>query len=355
MKTHNIPLESFTPKKTKIKIENGEYIIPSDESTLGKGWYHTNIPGKFKLPFRIDMTAKINCENPDKYPGAEFRWRIGKGQIEWSQGHTRRTDILTGYNKLPNYEYDKDIPANEYVKLTVMYGSKIMWIAVNDEYCYYNNNLPYIKLLQENAVPDGLKDGLGISIHNGKVTVLTVKSLTVTEYEGDEPEVPAEISEPLILTPFEWYVRSFSPEIQKEILLMDEFLLKDMKGSIKFSKAMDKYSSVFYKTPFGMQYRLNKGSHEINWVQKPNRKDYTNDIINKLADSFPELTDKLFSNLQKCDPHARECGRRTKIEYKGETKSTCASTIRFKLDPSEFSDVREVIMAAVEIMEAGDK
>jgi len=59
MQSHNIPLEALKPKKVKVKIENGELYIPAEEANLGKGRHHVAVPGKYKLPFRIDMTAKL--------------------------------------------------------------------------------------------------------------------------------------------------------------------------------------------------------------------------------------------------------------------------------------------------------
>ena len=92
MKTHNIPLESFTPKgKTKIKLENGELHIPVEKLGLDKSRHHVYVPGKYKLPFRIDMKAKINFV---KTGPSQFTLYIGKGRIYFNEGRTCTSDIL---------------------------------------------------------------------------------------------------------------------------------------------------------------------------------------------------------------------------------------------------------------------
>jgi hypothetical protein len=75
---NNIPLESLTPKnKIKTKLENGELHVPAEEANLGKHRHHINVPGKFKLPFRIDMTVKLKFARTNQV-ASQLRFYIGK-------------------------------------------------------------------------------------------------------------------------------------------------------------------------------------------------------------------------------------------------------------------------------------
>lgn len=351
MKTHNIPLESFTPKsKTKVKIENEGLYIPAEIKSNGKERHYVYIPGKYKLPFRINMTAKIGFIAE---PPSQFTLIIGKGNVYFNGGYTESCDILTGSKITPDAVYYNDIPSKEYVDISVMYGSKVMWAAVDGEYCLSSEESEYMKLLHDNTVPDKFINGLDIAICGGTGTKLEIKSLTIIEYENDELEIPAEISNVPELSPFEWYVKGLPLELQDEMIKTDEFLLNDMKKILKFKRAIDKYGHLTYKSPCGFQYTIFEHGagefHEINWdwMKKP---DYTDAVLVKLAESSPEFADKMFSRLWDCG--SPTCKRVSINEYNGKTKITCRSTIVFKWLPAEFEDVRKVAAAANEVVKA---
>ena len=59
MKT-SIPLASLIPKKKiKTKIANDTLYVPAEVENLGKHRHLIDIPGKYKLPFRIDMSIRV--------------------------------------------------------------------------------------------------------------------------------------------------------------------------------------------------------------------------------------------------------------------------------------------------------
>ena len=237
-----------------------------------------------------------------------------------------------------------------------MYGSKAMWVSVDGKHCYASNETPYIKLLQDDAVPEKYADGLDISMCVGTHTGLIIKSFAVTEYESDEPGIPAEIMNLPKLSQFELFVKGLPPEVHDEMLKTDEYLMNDMKSSLKFRRAIDKHGHLEYKASCGFIYTMREfgvhGHHSTDWAPSPNRADYTNAIFNKLAEASPEFADKMFDRLQICNPHTRDCTSRIKIEFNGETRSTCRGKIFFKMFPSEFEDVRKVAAAASEIKKA---
>jgi hypothetical protein len=182
---------------------------------------------------------------------------------------------------------------------------------------------------------------------------MTIKSLTVTEYENGELNIPAEIADQPELSAFEWYLKSLPHELRDEVIKTDEYLLKDMKSNLKFRRAIDNYGNVTYESPCGFEYTMLKyetgGRHETSWVQqKSDKPDYTSRLLNKIAESSPELADKMFSSFWICPtPTCKNCSIN---EYKGESKETCYSIIVFKWRPSDFEDVRKIIAAVSEIV-----
>jgi hypothetical protein len=353
MKIHDIPLEAFAPKKIKVKIENGELHIPAEEAILGKSRHHVSIPGKFKLPFRIDMTVKSKFIRTNQVT-SQLTLYIGKGQIYFNGGHTSATDIFTREEITPCALRYNEMPKKDYTDISIMYGSEIMWASVDNQYCFSSVKMPYIKFLQENELPELSANGLGIAMCGGTDTKLTIKSLTVTEYDNDEPDIPAEMENLPELSQFELYVRGLPPEVHDELFKTDEYLLKDMKSSLKFRRTIDKHGHLLYKSPCGFQYQIREYGvglrHQTNWVQSPNKPDYTNKIFSRLAESSPEFAEKIFNKSQICNPHARDCARRTIVEFNGKSINVCSGTVKFNMLPSEFEDMRKVVAAAGEII-----
>jgi hypothetical protein len=325
------------------------------------------IPDKFKLPFRIDMTLKANS--------SDFKLLIGNGGVHFSSpinhsgGGIRRYDILTGKEEPTKSDYENDVPLNEYVDLSVIYGNKITWVEINNKYCYSTRKAPYISILDN--LPEEFVNGLDFAVSCGRDVALTIKSLTVTEYENDEPNIYAEIANQPEFSPFEWYLKSLPHELRDEVIKTDEFLLKDMKSSLKFKKSIDKYGNVIYISPCGFQFKMRKygmseqleinphdsGQLETGWIKNWTKKsdltpDYTSRIFNRLNESSPEFADKMFSQIKSCNN--TKCNRNSIIEYKGESKQTCSSTIKFTWLSSEFENIRKVVSAANEVVKTAD-
>lgn len=358
MKTHNIPLESFTANgKISLSISSGELYLAS-KRIIDKNAGYASIPFIFKLPFRIDMTLKANS--------SDFRLKTGKGGVHFSApinhsgGGIRRGDILTGKEESAKHDYDNDLPLDEYVNLSVVYGGKMTWVEINGKHCYSTAKAPYLS--------EKFTDGLNVGIGCGKNVEVIIKSFTVTEYENDEPDIPAEIANLPELSPFDWYIKSLPHEVRNEVTKTDEYLLKDMKNSLKFKRSIDKYGYVTYISPCGFQYKMYKfitdsnqenneqhdafGKHRTSWMKsaKPN---HTVEILNKLAESSPEFADKMFSKLKLCGN--AKCSANSMITYKGKSERTCGSSIVFEWLPSEFTDVRRVVAIASEVVKAVDE
>ena len=111
--------------------------------------HYAYIEKKFKLPFHIDLTIKI--DSPALY------LIIGKGHIGFATEFDNRpiTDItggtrITGENKPGSQNYfDNEIPLNEFVDISITYGSESLWIIVNGEFHCYSDKEPYIKAIKK--------------------------------------------------------------------------------------------------------------------------------------------------------------------------------------------------------------
>ena len=365
MKIHNIPLESLIAKsilrngdtgKVLLKMENDElHMITLVEGLSKKHQNYAYIPDKFKLPFRIDIRLKANSP--------EFKFRFGKGHIMFagslnrSGTGIRRADILTGAEETTKYDYDNVLPINEYVDLSVIYGSKMMWVELNGKYCYHTGKAPYIDLLQNDNIPDEFKNGLDFAIVCGGNVELMIKSLAFTEYENGDSYIPEEIADMPELSAFEWYLKSLPHEVRDEVIKTDEYLMKDMKAVLKFKKSIDKDGKLTYESPCGFRYimkRYNIGeSHLMFWNNE--RISNFEIVLNKLAESSPEFADRMFANINDGPGGCKQCStidcyNKKTVNYNGGIKRTCSGAIPFKWLPSEFEDVRKVVAAVSEII-----
>ncbi|MCL2546965.1 MAG: hypothetical protein FWE06_07215 [Oscillospiraceae bacterium] len=364
MKIHKIPLEAITsdginkfgkPKKgVKIRVENGELHIPADESILGKAKHHVYVPGNYKLPFRIDMTAKtesLAAKLTDMV--SQLTLLVGCGMVYFNGGHTSATDFLVpakgssvGDAKLTSFVAYNDMPLRDFADISVFVGRKMLWATVNGQICFASDKMPYMELLDDQTVD--------IAISGGTHTMLTISTLTITEYENDEPEIPVVLANLPEISSFEMYINGLPPEVHDELRKTDEFLLNDMKKSLKLRRSIDKGGHLLYQSPCGFHYRIREfgvhNCHETHWVKSANKPDFTSEALNKLAETSPDLANEMFARLLVCTPHARDCGRRTSVSFNGQTRQVCAGRIELEMLPERFDDVRKYIAVVGEVV-----
>ena len=374
MTTHHIPLKSILPKgKVTIDTGNDELCMTAITAINTEYVYQDApirsfacIPGKFKLPFRIDMTIKI--DSPSLY------LIIGKGHISFNKGMDNRsvTDILGNDYKPNTHEFNNFIPINKYVDISVTYGCKAMWINVNNELRCFSKKDPYIKALKTDSLAEEWKDGFEFKIACDKRTQLTIKSINITEYENEEPIAPAgniTIKAPqscLTVTEnsnVDECIHGLSPDLQKEILRTDEYLLNDMKKSLKFKRKIEggyPNSRITYVSPLGISYKIFITdyllSHDIGWVDYNTKReqekyggkkkaDYTIETLKKLAETSLEFSNEIFSRMKECVSCSADaaCIHTKSYKYDGKTKISCGGRIHFKMFPSDFSDLRKMV------------
>jgi len=376
MTTHNIPLDSILPiGNVKIDISKDELYMTAITAINTEYVYQDApiksfacIPGKFKLPFRIDMTMKIDSP--------AFYLIIGKGHISFNKGMDNRsvTDILGNDYKPNTHEFNYFIPINKYVDISVTYGCKAMWIIVDNECRCFSKNDPYIKVLKTNSLPEEWKDGFEIGIACDKRTQLTLKSISITEYGNEEPVAPTRNI--MIKTPqpcltasekstVEECIHGLAPDLQKEILLTDEYLLNDMKKSLKFKRKIEggyPNSRITYVSPLGISYKIFITdfllSHDIGWVDYNTKReqekyggikkaDYTIETLNKLAETSLEFSNEMFFRMKECVNCSEDsrCIHTKSYKYHGKTKLSCGGRLHFKMFPQDFNNLRKVVCA----------
>jgi len=349
MTKHDIPLELLLPKnRIKTKIENGALHVPSEVENLGKHRHHINIPGKYKLPFRIDMSIRVTYHEFNQI-ASQLRLCINKGNIYFNGGHTSVTDIITGDDVSPSFICFNDISSEEYVDITVMFGTDIMWVSVNKQFCFASDKMPYLSIMHENANLDTLSNGFDIALCGGTATRFSLKPLAVTEYH-DEPDIPEELVNLPELTGFEAFVKGLPSAIQNEMYGLDAFLMEEPKGTLKFKKSINKIGHLTYESTCGFRFEIKEYGAGLTfltcWAKSPKKPDFTNEIIIELAKSSPDTAKKLFNKILGCELHSRECPRTVFYELMGETKSSCSGRMNIKMDASGFDDLKKFIITA---------
>jgi len=363
MKISHVPLESFVPKsKNKVRIENDAFHLPAKEEQLGKARHHVSIPGEYKLPFRIDMTV---CTRFVNIQPSQFTVYIGKGRVYFNGGRVCGGDVLLGGKSVlgddgsPFYVYYNEIPEKEFVDISIVYGSKAMYVTVDEKIYYASKEMPYLKLLQDNAIPEEFIDGLGIGLCSGTHTTTAIKSLAITEYENDEPDILAKIVDLPEMSEFELFVRGLPPEVHDEVFRTDDYLLNETRDSLKLRRTFNKNEHLIYKSSCGFQYQIPeygvRGHHLTYWVQSAKKPDRTNEIFSKLAESSPEFAKEIFRKLAVCTPHSRECKQRTKVKLNTKSVDVCMGKVSYEMLPFEFEQVRKVAAAAGEVVKATGK
>jgi len=166
-------------------------------------------------------------------------------------------------------------------------------------------------------------------------------------------------------------IQDLAPELKKEILKIDEYLLKDMRKNLKFKRTFEgEGSRISYVSPWGFRYKLYLSSedvaggwHNISWIyyntQRERQKygkhkpDYTVEALNKLAEESPELANELFNRMKECVGCRGRVGctaGNSKYEYNGKKRTLCCG-FAFKMNHSDFEDAKKMIKAINDVVE----
>ena len=146
--------------------------------------HYLELPGRYELPMRVDVTAKIDA--PALY------LEIGNGFAAFgSHGGDSRSyeDICEPKQKTNGF--NNSLIMNEFNDISLIFGYQEVQFLVNGEERYYSKLEPYFKSRRLAVMND---EGFRIRVACDKNVDLTIRSIKITEYIGI-----AEIIRPLAI------------------------------------------------------------------------------------------------------------------------------------------------------------
>jgi len=368
MKEHHIDLGALTlhgQVKTKftdrtLDVWTTHSITPISFNLYGDSYkkHYASLPGTCRLPFRIDMTARLD------FP--LLIMLIGSGHITFAspwQDNRKIEDIVKASGK-PNQDhnsYNNSLPFGEYADISVTYNFDEMQILINGEERFYSRKQAYmrVKTLKEQNMDFSIR--LAVS----KLSTLNIKTITVTEFDDKAPVVrggfevikPQPVDGERPKPTFESVISALSQETKNEITKMDNFLTS--LRPVKFKRALDKNGGKisYVASDFGISYMVNvsgaESSQNFGWYivtgGKPEtwhrKADCMEETLAEIARSDPPLAERIFYALNDCvDCYGQRCLAKTPYAFNGQKKVACHGRVMLRICSSDFNDVREFFL-----------
>jgi hypothetical protein len=314
------------------------------------------LPDKYKLPLRLDITAKIDA------PGLYIL--LGKAHINfgtlWSDNR-RIDDIVAPTRK--TMAFDNHIEMNEFTDISVLYDLKEMQIIINGKERYYSKKEKYMK---SPAFHEMNEEGFDLKIACDKLSNLCIKSISITEYSDtcnifhSGEEQPAAIMRNEAITPgekptFEKCISRLPKDIQNEIINMDEYL-KSIKP-LKFKRQIEKNGNkiTYVASDYGVSYAIYLSNelfdHSLQWYiitkGKPEtwhrKADLMEETLNRLSNASSDFAERMFYSLEDCVGCYQNCLAKTKYQFREKQKMVCHGKLKFIMSVSGFEDVRTFV------------
>lgn len=362
---HNIELARFLPKgqvmcecRDNMLYMTTDHAIPTqhfDAEHLSINSY-IYLPDKYKLPLRIDITAKIDA------PGLYIL--LGKGHVNfgtlWSDNR-RMDDIAAPTGKTMNYHNHMDM--NEFTDISLSYDLKEMQIMINGEERYSSKKERYMK---SPAFSEMNKDGFELKIACDKLVNLCIKSVSITEYDDtcgishSAEELPEAVMKNEAIASgekptFEKCISLLPSDIRSEIVKTEEYL-KSLK-SLKFKRQIEKNGNkvTYVASDYGFSYAIYLSNdifdHSLQWYLITNGKpetwhrkaDMMEKTLNSLATTWPDFAARMFYSLEDCVGCYKNCLARTRYRFYDKHKAVCHGKLKFRMGISGFEDVRVFI------------
>jgi hypothetical protein len=322
--------------------------------------YYVEMPARYRLPLRVDITVKLNAPS--------LFIMLGDGSVDLGYRRGRIEDILGTYNG-KNIHFNSRVPINEFSDITLIYDLKEMQIIVNGEERYYSTNNRYMKAKTFGAMnAEGFP--LKISCENG--VDVQISQLSITEYDDSAGIVHlADISEethiPATMPPtgkptFESCIAELSTPLCAAITDMDGWL-RSLRP-LKFKRQIDKNGEkITYVAPEqGLSYQVyisgNVMFHTVWWYiltqGKPEtwgrKADNMENTLNYLSESDAAFASNIFNRLYRCcGGYGSYCGGKTVYAFDGKKVASCHGKLYFNMNLSEFNDVKRFIAAVKDI------
>jgi rubredoxin len=370
--------------------------------------HYLELPVRYTLPLRFDITAKIDA--PAMYI------MIGNGHASfgthWSDNR-RLDDICEPNLKINNL--DSHIAMNEFNEISIIYGYKEMQILIGGEERYYSKYEKYMKsrLLAEMNIK-----GFAIKICCDKNTSLVIKSINVTEYIGmakilhqpkveeetadiiqtaispaaqaeqtasarkaqavqtaaasaaaatpntETKQVPAQAAQPEKPS-FDGCISDLPDDLKTAITDLDIWL-KALRP-LKFKRQLEKngHKITYLASEYGFSYAIYPSYdvlyHTLQWYIVTNRKpeywqrkaNRMEDVLEYIARGDSDFARRMFANLEECiGGYGPGCLAKTPYKFEGVKKICCHGKMYFKMTVSDFNDVKRFIGALNEIITA---
>ncbi|HBL84357.1 MAG: hypothetical protein A2Y17_04980 [Clostridiales bacterium GWF2_38_85] len=323
--------------------------------------HYTEVPGRYRLPLRIDITAKIDVPS--------FYIMLGEGHANFGIhfDNRRLDDICEPQNKINHF--NSRIPMNEFADITLIYDLKEMQIIIDGEERYYSKREKYMK----SPVFKGMnEEGFPLRISCVKRTNLEIRSIRITEYDDtaginhihdpkDDKFVP-----PTEKPTFESCLSGLPDDLRTAIIDIDGWLrtLRPMKFKRQISKYGDKITYTASEQGFSYAIHIsgNVLYHTLQWYiltqGKPEtwgrKADRMEDTLNYLAQTEPAFARRMWGNLYECvGGYGPGCMAKTPYTFASEKITACHGKMYFNMNLSEFEDVKHFIGAVNEITSMG--
>jgi len=368
LKTQNIDLAALKPNgKAQIvlnenmaKIQTAYSITPQSFTLIGDTFkkHYVSLPGKYRLPFRIDMTFTLD------YPA--FLLLVGNGHITFAspwQDNRKIEDIIipTGKPNQDLYSYDNYLPYNEDTYISVTYNHDEMQIIINDEERFYSRKQVYMKAKNKSDVSMANQEGLDIKLAVSKRSTLTIKSITVTESSDNIPVKRGEFKE---YTPptererpkhtFDSIIANMPENIAEKTLEIDNFL-KSLRP-MKFKRSVDKngVKISYVASDFGISYTLYVSGaqtfHSFGWYivcdGKPDtwhvKADFMDETLSEIAQTDPALAERIFYAISDCiNCCGSKCICKRLYTFNEQKRLACHGRVMLHMCDDDINDVQE--------------
>lgn len=316
------------------------------------------VPGTYRLPLKVDMVAKI--DNSSLY------LVLGKGHVTLGTSfldNRRIGDILEPDPK-KTAVFPNDLEMNIFHQITVFYGHDFFQICIDGEERYFSKKEKYIK---SRLLEAANKEGFAFKIAGSKHTCVTISSLSVTEFEKDEPsgllDGKKEENAPKIncsidkkaKSDFESCIAGLPADLQKEVRAIDLELLnhKNLKVKRKIEGTKEA-CKITYVSSHGFSYalRINNAilDHSFWWYMVSNYKyqdhymgrknDLTGEMLLRVKSFSPTAAGRLFDYYDECVGCTARCQARTVYEFDGMKKQTCHGKMIMNMNEETFQNIR---------------
>lgn len=321
------------------------------------GWrHHVLLPGKYRLPFRLDMTVKLD------YPS--FYVLVGSGHVKFATlDYLWVQDIAMPLEKPVT---DKGIrsnvlPLGEFTDISVIYNFDEMQVLVDGEERFYSRKLAYMKKKNCGELDKINGESFPIGLAVSKLSTLTVKSMTVTEFAGKAPIVRGE---EVTIQPFTNELPKFSfenvlakapTEFSNEVIETDAYL--KWLRPLKFRRGVNKYEHgakiTYVASDYGISYAIvisnTKCYHDFGWyivyngpVETWHRKaDYMEEILAEISKTDQPLAERVFYALLDCTTCYTHGLCKTPYAFNGQNRLTCHGRVHLRMCHDDFNDARK--------------